>query len=104
MSEAILRSHIEKYSCQVELATRLQSFEQHSDHVDAQLIKTTEDGQEISETVSVRFLLGCDGARSTLVIAVVEIDAEMFVSRFRTEEPGIGFPRGDSRGAKNCHW
>ncbi|KIM82983.1 hypothetical protein PILCRDRAFT_53725, partial [Piloderma croceum F 1598] len=33
VTEAILRSHIEKYSCHVELSTRLESFEQQSDHV-----------------------------------------------------------------------
>jgi 2-polyprenyl-6-methoxyphenol hydroxylase-like FAD-dependent oxidoreductase len=63
VTESILRSHLEKHSCHVEFATRLESFEQQSDHVDAQIIKTMVDGQEISETLSVCFLLGCDGAR-----------------------------------------
>jgi flavin-dependent dehydrogenase len=75
-TEAILRSHIEKYSCHIELATQLQSFEQHSDHVVAQLVKTTDDGQEVPETLSVSFLVGCDGARGTLYASYVEIDAE----------------------------
>jgi len=66
VTEAILRSHIEKYSCHVELATRLQSFEQKSDHVVAQLVKTTDDGQEVPETLSVKFLLGSDGARGVV--------------------------------------
>src|ERR1700729_3211077 len=79
VSEAILRSHIEKYSCHVELATRLQSFEQKSDHVVARLVKTTDDGQEVPETLSVQFLLGSDGARGMVDALAIRFDAEMFV-------------------------
>lgn len=65
-TENILLSHIEKYSCHVELGTRLQSFEQFADHVVAHLVKTTEDGREVLETLSTNFLLGSDGARGKL--------------------------------------
>jgi 2-polyprenyl-6-methoxyphenol hydroxylase-like FAD-dependent oxidoreductase len=68
-TEAVLRSHIEKYSCHVELATRLQSFEQKSDHVVARLVRTTDDGREVPETLSASFLVGSDGARGTLDVA-----------------------------------
>jgi bacterioferritin (cytochrome b1) len=55
VTEVIHRSHTEKYSCHVELSTRLESFEQQSDHIVAQLVKTTNAGQEVSETLLVSF-------------------------------------------------
>jgi 2-polyprenyl-6-methoxyphenol hydroxylase-like FAD-dependent oxidoreductase len=96
VTEAILRSHIEKYSCHVELSTRLQSFEQQSDHVIAQLVKTTDDGQEVPETLSVQFLLGADGARGTVDILTIRFDAELFVIRSCTKDARLDFRGADS--------
>jgi hypothetical protein len=92
VSEAIFRSHIERYSCHVELATRLQSFEQKSDHVVAQLVRTTDDGREVPETVSVSFLLGTDGARGTLGVQLpIQIDAELFATGVVRKMLGLTF-------------
>ncbi|KAI0919086.1 hypothetical protein AcW1_003446 [Taiwanofungus camphoratus] len=61
-SEAILRSHLAKYDCCVELGTELVSFEQHVDHVKADVIRRNGD-EEYRETVISRWLVGADGAR-----------------------------------------
>ena len=103
VTEAILRSHIEKYSCHVELATRLQSFEQKSDHVVAQLVKTTDDGQEVPETLSVKFLLGSDGARGTIDVLAIRFDAELFVIRRCTKDAWTDFRGPDMRRGADCH-
>ena len=39
MIEGILRSHLEKYGCSVELGTELQSFEDDGERVFAKLVK-----------------------------------------------------------------
>lgn len=66
-TQNILISHLEKYKCYVETGTRLQSFEQQPDHVVVHLLKGADDGREISETVTTKFLIGSDGARGTLI-------------------------------------
>lgn len=64
-TEAILRSHLEKQGCHVELCTELRSFEQHTDHVIASLVR--KDGnEEYSETVVCHWLAGTDGARGNI--------------------------------------
>ncbi|KAH9910479.1 monooxygenase [Fomitopsis serialis] len=61
-SEAILRAHLAKYDCSVELGTALRDFEQHTDHVVAHIVK--KDGEiEKTETVTCHFLVGTDGGR-----------------------------------------
>ncbi|KIJ19100.1 hypothetical protein PAXINDRAFT_166970 [Paxillus involutus ATCC 200175] len=60
--EAILRTHLEKYGCFVELGTELQSFEQDGDRVLAKLIKRT-NGQGVSEVLEASYLIGTDGAK-----------------------------------------
>ena len=62
VSEGILRSHLEKYGCSVELGTKLQSFEDDGERVLAKLIKT-KDGEEISETFEASYLIGADGGK-----------------------------------------
>ncbi|CCM05219.1 uncharacterized protein FIBRA_07429 [Fibroporia radiculosa] len=61
-TEAILRAHLQKYGCHVELGTELRSFEQKPDHVTAHIVKRDGD-QETTETISCRWLIGADGAR-----------------------------------------
>ncbi|KAE9384847.1 hypothetical protein BT96DRAFT_929091 [Gymnopus androsaceus JB14] len=64
--ELILRSAILRdYGVQVELSTELLSFEEHEDHVVAHIVKRS-GGEEKQETVSVHFLVGADGGRSTV--------------------------------------
>ena len=60
--EGILRSHLEKYGCSIELGTELQSFEDDGERVLAKLVKR-KDGEEISEVFEASYLIGADGAR-----------------------------------------
>ena len=60
--EGILRSHLEKYGCSVELGTELVSFEDEGERVLAKLVKR-KDGEEISETFEASYLIGADGAK-----------------------------------------
>ncbi|KAH9829714.1 monooxygenase [Rhodofomes roseus] len=61
-SEAILRAHLAKYGCSVELGTELRDFEQHPDHVVVQLAKNDGVTEKI-EILTCRFLVGTDGGR-----------------------------------------
>ncbi|PCH36612.1 monooxygenase [Wolfiporia cocos MD-104 SS10] len=60
--ESILRSHLAQYGCQVELGIELQTFEQYTDHVVAQVSRKVGDGEE-PEAITARWLVGADGAR-----------------------------------------
>ncbi|EGN99603.1 hypothetical protein SERLA73DRAFT_72407 [Serpula lacrymans var. lacrymans S7.3] len=60
--EGILRSHVEKLSCTVELGTELCSFEQFSDHVVAHVTKEKH-GEVVHETIRANWLVGADGAK-----------------------------------------
>ena len=65
--EGILRSHLEKFGCTVELGTKLQSFEQYPDHVEVELIKTSQDGKEnIAEKAQFAWVVGADGGHSVV--------------------------------------
>ncbi|KAF9254297.1 hypothetical protein L218DRAFT_938684 [Marasmius fiardii PR-910] len=65
--EAIIRKHLaENYNVHVELGTELKSFVQTEDYVEAVLVKHGVDSREIEETVRMEFLVGTDGARSTV--------------------------------------
>nr|AGK29863.1 FAD-binding protein [Volvariella volvacea] len=61
--EAVLRSHLEKYSCYVEYASELRSFEQDDAGVTAHIAKYV-DGQEVLEAARFAYLVGTDGAHS----------------------------------------
>ena len=60
--EAILRSHMEKYGCFVEMETRLESFEDNGERVLAKLVKS-KDGEEVTEIFEASYLIGTDGAK-----------------------------------------
>ena len=60
--ENILRSHLQKYGCSVELGTGLQSFEDDGERVLAKLVKE-KDGEEVYETFEASYLIGADGAK-----------------------------------------
>ncbi|KAF9463798.1 FAD binding domain-containing protein [Collybia nuda] len=64
--EGFLRKHLlEEYNVTVELATKLVYLEQHPDYVTAQILKTV-DGKEVTETATFEWLVGADGAHSTV--------------------------------------
>ncbi|KAH7920685.1 hypothetical protein BV22DRAFT_1039541 [Leucogyrophana mollusca] len=64
--EGILRAHLEKLSCFVELGTELRSFEQFHDHVVAHLEKTDASGTVVSKTIEASWLIGADGAKGVV--------------------------------------
>ncbi|KZP26039.1 hypothetical protein FIBSPDRAFT_855330 [Athelia psychrophila] len=61
-AEEILRSHLAKYGCAVELGTALSTFKQDSERITAVLTKSV-NGKEHTETIDVDWLIGADGAR-----------------------------------------
>lgn len=61
-TEAVLRLHLEKYGCQVELDTEIVGLRQFDDRVEATIRKTN---QEVTGTKQYRWLVGADGGRST---------------------------------------
>ncbi|KAJ7481756.1 FAD binding domain-containing protein [Mycena latifolia] len=63
LHEEILRDHLQKLSCSVEVATELRSFEQFPDYVVANIVKTDADGEEKAESTKFDWLVGVDGAR-----------------------------------------
>ncbi|KAK0489308.1 FAD binding domain-containing protein [Armillaria novae-zelandiae] len=63
--EAVLREHLAKYGCEVELGTELVSFEQSADRVVSRVLKT-QGGQTVEETIESRWLIGSEGARSVV--------------------------------------
>ena len=64
--EELLRSHLKKLGCTVEVGTKLQSFKQHPDHVEVELIKTDQDGKEFIESAQFAWLIGADGGHSVV--------------------------------------
>ncbi|KAL0954451.1 hypothetical protein HGRIS_003427 [Hohenbuehelia grisea] len=61
----ILLSHLAQHGVHVELNTELQSFEQHPDHVDVQIVKVI-DGVDHHEAVRFQYVVGADGPRSII--------------------------------------
>ncbi|KAK0436890.1 FAD binding domain-containing protein [Armillaria borealis] len=55
--EEVLREHLAKYGCEVELGTELVSFEQSADRVVSRTVE---------ETIETRWLIGSEGARSVV--------------------------------------
>ncbi|GAV99129.1 protein [Lentinula edodes] len=64
--QSILHRHLKKYGCEVEFHTELRSFEQSDDHVLANIMKKSPDGAEIPEEIKIPYLVGADGAHSTI--------------------------------------
>ncbi|KIY47677.1 hypothetical protein FISHEDRAFT_44919, partial [Fistulina hepatica ATCC 64428] len=64
--EAVLRAHLAKYGCSVELSTELVAIDQSPESVTVSLVKTLADGTQVSETSSFQFVVGTDGAHSTV--------------------------------------
>ncbi|KAI6008121.1 hypothetical protein F5J12DRAFT_905245 [Pisolithus orientalis] len=62
--EEILREHLAKLGCTIELGTRLVSFTQDDKFVTAKVVKhRADDDKEIEEELEVAYLIGADGAR-----------------------------------------
>jgi 2-polyprenyl-6-methoxyphenol hydroxylase-like FAD-dependent oxidoreductase len=64
--EGVLRAHLAKLGCTVELAAELRGFEQSSEGVVAKIMHTAEDGTQNEETATFEWLVGTDGAHSVV--------------------------------------
>ncbi|KIK67815.1 hypothetical protein GYMLUDRAFT_36594 [Collybiopsis luxurians FD-317 M1] len=64
--QSILHRHLQKYGCQVEFNTEVRSFEQFDTHILVTLARKDADGNDILETIDVPYLVGADGAHSTV--------------------------------------
>ena len=61
--EGILRDHLSRAGCKVELGTALSGIQETEDHVEAYVTRRVGD-QEVAETIRCRWLVGTDGGRS----------------------------------------
>ncbi|KAI6033336.1 FAD binding domain-containing protein [Pisolithus marmoratus] len=62
--EAIVREHLAKLGCTVELGTELVSFTQDEKCVRARVVRhRRDDGKEVEEIIEASYLIGADGAR-----------------------------------------
>ncbi|KIY52932.1 hypothetical protein FISHEDRAFT_69389 [Fistulina hepatica ATCC 64428] len=59
--EAVLRAHLAKYGCSVELSTEIVAIDQSPESVTVSLVKTLADGTQVSETSSFESVVGTDG-------------------------------------------
>lgn len=84
-TEEILRSHLAKYGCEVELGTALSTFQQDSGHVTAVLTKSV-DGKEHVETIEVDWLIGGDGAHGTFLFSRIRAHMRLI---FLLQSPGV---------------
>ncbi|KAI6117896.1 FAD binding domain-containing protein, partial [Pisolithus croceorrhizus] len=65
--EAIIREHLAKLGCTVELGTRLISFSQDERCVRAKVVKYRSDGGgEVEEDIEAAYLIGADGAKGMI--------------------------------------
>ncbi|KAJ6511436.1 monooxygenase [Mycena vitilis] len=62
--EEILRDHLRRLSCSVELGCELRCFEQFPGHVIAHIVKTDSDEKQLEERTRFDWLIGTDGAHS----------------------------------------
>lgn len=63
--ESIMRKHLEeRFGVVVELGTELVTFKQDENKVVAHLKKRVHEGEGITETLDVKYLIGTDGGRS----------------------------------------
>ncbi|KZT18220.1 hypothetical protein NEOLEDRAFT_1143696 [Neolentinus lepideus HHB14362 ss-1] len=97
--QGILRSHLAKYDCQVELGTELRDFEDHGDHVVATLIRKNQDGTESTKSCKASYLVGSDGSRSTVrKLLRVNFDGETY------EGLNMVFADVRVRGIEDIYW
>ncbi|KAJ7779006.1 FAD binding domain-containing protein [Mycena metata] len=64
--EGVLRAHLAKLGCTVELAAELRGLEQSGEGVLATIMHTAEDGTQNEETAAFEWLVGTDGAHSVV--------------------------------------
>ncbi len=65
--EAVIRDHLQKFGCAVELGTELVGFEQSEDGVIAQVRRLVEGGDMHEETIHASYVVGADGAKGMFI-------------------------------------
>ncbi|KAI6021934.1 FAD binding domain-containing protein [Pisolithus marmoratus] len=100
--EAIVRDHLAKLGCTVELGTQLTSFTQDEKCVRAKVVRHRgDDGEKVEENIEAAYLIGADGARGmtrkqlglTFLGATREHDFML-----------VGDIRLDAKGLDRDHW
>ncbi|OAX35483.1 hypothetical protein K503DRAFT_868232 [Rhizopogon vinicolor AM-OR11-026] len=93
--DAVLRRHLERFSCFVETGTELRSFEQSDEGIAAVLAKN-----EILETFHTKWMIGADGAKGVV--------RKQLGLTFLGETRDVAFVTGDIRLTADCldrkHW
>ena len=96
-TQRIIRNHLKRLGCEVELGTELVDIEQNDDYVTCQLKKTKADGSVEDETFKVDYVVGADGGRGLwngftgLVLGSIAFR----IHRIHSEEDGLHFPWRD---------
>ncbi|KAI6108246.1 FAD binding domain-containing protein [Pisolithus sp. B1] len=96
--EAIMREHLAKLGCTVELGTRLVSFMQDEKCVRVKVAKhRSDDGEEVEEDIEAAYLIGADGAKGITrkqlgltFLGTTREDGFMVLGDIRLEAKGLG--------------
>ncbi|KAI6003389.1 hypothetical protein EDC04DRAFT_3146961 [Pisolithus marmoratus] len=100
--EAIVREHLAKLGCTVELGTQLISFTQDEKCVRAKVVRhRDDDGEKVEEDIEAAYLIGADGARGMIRKQV----GLTFLGTTREHEfMVVGDIRLDAKGLDRDHW
>ncbi|KAI6008117.1 FAD binding domain-containing protein [Pisolithus orientalis] len=100
--EAILREHLAKFGCTIELGTRLVSFTQDDKCVRAKIVKhRADDGEELEEEMEAAYLVGADGARG---VTRKQLELAFVGSTLRENHVVLGDIRLEVKGLDREYW
>ncbi|KAI6154828.1 FAD binding domain-containing protein [Pisolithus tinctorius] len=100
--EAILREHLAKFECTIELGTRLVSFTQDDKCVKAKIVKhRADDGEEPEEEMEAAYLVGADGARG---VTRKQLELAFVGSTLREDHVVLGDIRLEVKGLDREYW
>ncbi|KAI6018035.1 hypothetical protein PISMIDRAFT_690216 [Pisolithus microcarpus 441] len=100
--EAILREHLAKFGCTVELGTRLASFTQDDKSVRAKIFKhRTDQAEEVEEEVEAAYLIGADGAKG---VTRKQLQLTFVGSTWEDASIVLGDIRLEVKGLDREHW
>ncbi|KAI6108293.1 FAD binding domain-containing protein [Pisolithus sp. B1] len=100
--EAIMREHLAKLGCTVELGTRLVSFMQDDKCVRVRIAKRHgDDGEEVEEDIEVAYLIGADGAKG---ITRKQLGLTFLGSTREGDCMVLGDIRLEANGLDRDHW
>ncbi|KAI6105245.1 hypothetical protein EDD16DRAFT_1747722 [Pisolithus croceorrhizus] len=100
--EAILREHLAKFGCTVELGTRLDSFTQDDKGVRAKFFKhRTDQAEEVEEVAEAAYLIGADGAKG---VTRKQLQLTFVGSTWEDASIVLGDIRLEVKGLDREHW